>query len=289
MRAGILAAVALAAVALGLVVGSPALAQNRKSRVQWERFNGEGTVAGYQNGALLMTLAGERWIGAVMPASKVKISGFANPNVLRPGVVVRLSAEFDRKTSAALEPVMELEIVSPRPGDQAGVFPDDVVDPTERKKGPPPPTAKLRIFDAITGMKDNTLFFKKYRVEVSPDASITVDLGDPSLLSQGDSIKKVKGRRVKGTQGRLVIEELEAELAQPLAAKTRSPSRPAKRAAPQTGAKEDVFGMAGEKASGKKSRKNESAKKSTKLKNEENEKSAPDEGQRDEKDVKLQE
>jgi hypothetical protein len=233
-----------------------------------------------------MSLEGQRWIGAVMPASKVKIAGFANRNVLRPGVVVRLSAEFDRKTLAAVEPVAELEIVSPRPGDRAGIFPDEVIDPTEQKKGPPPTTAKLRIFDAITGVKENSLFFRKYRVEVSPDATITVDLMDPSLLSQGDAIKKVKGRRIKGTQGRLVIEELEAELAQPLAAKTRPQSRGAKREARETGGKNDVFGMAGEEASGKKPSKSDKADKSSKLKNGKAEKSLPDEEESDEKDAK---
>jgi hypothetical protein len=281
MRVGVLGLALLA-----LAIGTPSFAQNRKPKLQWERFDGEGTVAAYQNGALLMSLEGQRWIGAVMPASKVKISGFANRNVLRPGVVVRLSTEFDRKTLAALEPVTELEIVSPRPGDRAGIFPDEVIDPTEQKKSPPPATARLRIFDAITGVKENTLFFRKYRVEVSPDATITVDLMDPSLLSQGDAIKKVKGRRVKGTQGRLVIEELEAELAQPLAAKTRSPSRGAKREARETGAKEDVFGMAGEAASGKEPSKSDKADKSSKLKNGKAEKSLPDEPESDEKVAK---
>jgi hypothetical protein len=270
-------------VAITLVAGH-ASAQNRKAKLQWERFNGEGTVAAYQNGALLMTLEGQQWIGAVLPAAKVKVSGFANSNVLRPGVVVRLSAEFDRKTFAALEPVTELEIVSPRPGERAGVFPDEVIDPTERKKGPPPPTANLRIFDSITGVKENTLFFKKYRVEVSPDATITVDLTDPSLLSQGDAIKKVKGRRIKGTQGRLVIEELEAELAKPLAAKTRSSSRAEQR---EAGSKGDVFGMAGEAASGKNKRKNDKAKKSAKLKNDESKKDLSD-APPDEKNLKPQ-
>jgi hypothetical protein len=230
-----------------------------------------------------MTLEGQRWIGAVMPASKVKISGFANRNVLRPGVIVRLNAEFDRKTLAATEPVTQLEIVSPRPGDRAGVFPDEVIDATERKKGPPPATAKLRIFDAITGVKESTLFFKKYSVEVSPDATITVDLMDPSLLSSGDAIKKIKGRRLKGTQGRLMIEELEAELAQPLTAKARAPARGAKR---ETAPQGDVFGIAGEEASGKKSRTNEKMKKNSKLKNSESEKPLPVEEQLDEKDTK---
>jgi hypothetical protein len=280
MRVGVLGLASLA-----LAIGAPCIAQNRKPKLQWERFDGEGTVAAYQNGALLMTLEGQRWIGAVMPASKVTISGFANRNVLRPGVIVRLSAEFDRKTLAALEPVTDLEIVSPRPGDRAGIFPDEVIDPTERKKGPPPATAKLRIFDAVTGVKENTLFFKKYSVEVSPDATITVDLMDPSLLSSGDAIKKVKGRRLKGTQGRLMIEELEAELAQPLAAKIRAPSRGAKR---ETAPKGDVFGIAGEEASGKKSRTNEKTKKGSKLKNGESEKSLPAEDQPDEKDPKEQ-
>ena len=271
--------------ALVSLLDGHALAQNRKPKLQWERFDGEGTVSAYQNGALLMTLEGQRWIGAVLPASKVKISGFANRNVLRPGVIVRLSAEFDRKTSAATEPVTELEIVSPRPGDRAGIFADEVIDPTERKKGPPPATARLRIFDAVTGVKENTLFFKKYSVEVSPDATITVDLMDPSLLSSGDAIKKVKGRRLKGTQGRLVIEELEAELTQPLAAKTRAPSRGAKR---ETAPKGDVFGIAGEEASGK-PRTNEKKKKSSKLKNGKSEKPLPAEDPLDEKDPKQSE
>jgi len=233
-----------------LLFATVASAQDRKRKIEWRDWESAGTVAGYRNGALLMTLEGKPWVGAVPLAARVTITGPAERDVLRPGVIVRLSAEFDRKTGAATEPVSELEIVTPRPGDRTGVFPDEVIDPTEKRKGPPPATAKLRIFDAISGVKENTLFFKRYRVELAPELTINVDVTDPSLLSAGDEIKRVRGKRINGVEGRLVVEQLEAVLAKPLAMpkKRTPPSATAKNRA----AKNDIFNVAGDEAAGKK-------------------------------------
>ena len=59
------------------LVPAPGLAQNRQPKIQWERVSGEGSVAAYQNGSLLMSLKGERWVGTLLPASKVSVAGYA--------------------------------------------------------------------------------------------------------------------------------------------------------------------------------------------------------------------
>ena len=245
-----------APVLIVLLFATAASAQGRKRGIEWRDWESAGTVAGVGKGTLLMTLEGNPWVGAVPAAARVTITGAAERDVLRPGVIVRLTAEFDRKTGAATEPVSELEIITPRPGDRTGVFPDEVVDPTENRKGPPPATARLRIFDAISGVKENTLFFKRYRVELAPEATISVNATDPSLLSPGDEIKRVRGKRIAGVDGRLVVEQLEAVLAKPLSMpKKRAPQQTANaksRSSKTDAGKTDIFNVAGDEAADKK-------------------------------------
>ncbi len=239
--------------ALGIIAAaSPAVAQKKeKPKIEWEDWQGEGTVVGVRGSALGMLLRGEQWVGMVAPIAKVSVTGTANKDVLRPGMVVRLNAEFDRKSNTTVEPVKELEIASPRPGERTGIISDDE---TGGKKGLPPPTLKLQIFDVINAVKDNTLTFKRYKVELAPDVAIKVDVTDASVLSQGDEVTKVKGKRIKGTKGQLVIGELEAKLMKPLSAPKRR--MPQSTAASRTPAKSappgDLFNVAGDEATGKK-------------------------------------
>ncbi len=254
-----------------LLIAAPLSAQNRKPRVEWERWEAEGTVAGYRGGALLMRLKGEPWIGALSPASKVSITGTADRDLLRPGVIVEFKAEFDTKTGAATEPVSELTIVTPRAGERRGAFPDEVIDRTERKEEPPP-IARLRVYDGISGIKQNFLVFKKYRVELAPEAKIAVAVSNPSVLSAGDTVKKVKGKRIKGVQGRLVIDEIEVELAKPLGAEKRARSARSNSVSRKQEPKEpgeqpggrDLFDIAGQEAAGKSGAASTSRKKGTK-------------------------
>jgi hypothetical protein len=241
--------------AFGLCLAAqPAFAQkDKKPKIEWEDWSGEGTVVGVRGRTLGMLLRGEQWVGVVAPVAKVAVTGTADKDVLRPGVVVRLNAEFDRKTNTAIEPVKQLEIVTPRPGDRTGFISDEEIG--GKSKGLPPPTLKLQIFDAISAVKDNTLTFKRYKVELAPDVSIKVDVSDASILSQGDEVTKVKGKRIKGTRGQLMIGELEAKLMKPLSApKRRAPQSAATARGPAKGAAQtDLFNVAGDEATGKKS------------------------------------
>jgi hypothetical protein len=248
-----------ALVLLAVAVAPLSFAQERK-KPEKQDFEGKGVVAGLQGGVVQMLIKREHegksweepWLGRLVPGAKVDITGFAEREVLRPGMFVRFSAEFDMKSGAALAPVSELEIVSPRPLDTRGIIPDEVIDPAEkRKKGPPPATAKLRFFEQITGVKDGAVHIKKYRIELAPDAVINVDVTDPSVLSRGDQIGKVKGWYIKGTRGALFIEEMDVTLTKPLAVRRRV--APGAAAAKGPGGKNDVFNVAGDEASGKKS------------------------------------
>ena len=107
------------------------------------------------------------------------------------------------------------------------------------------------------------------------------DEGDPVELLADMIHNTFRFTRSAKHMQRLMIEELEAELTKPLAAKARAPSRGAKR---ETVPQGDVFGIAGEKASGKKSRTNEKIKKDPKRKNEESENPPPTEDQLEKKD-----
>jgi hypothetical protein len=242
------------AVAIGACIAAEsAFAQKKeKPKIEWEDWEGQGTVVGIRGNALGMMLRGEQWVGVVAPLAKVSVTGMADKDVLRPGMVVRLNAEFDRKSNATIEPVKELEIVTPRPGDRTGIINEDEIG--GKSKGLPPPTLKLQIFDAISNVKDNTLTFKRYKVELAPDVSIKVDVSSAAVLSQGDEVTKVKGKRIKGTKGQLMIGELEAKLMKPLSApKRRVPQSTASRSAGKGAAQGELFNVAGDEATGKKS------------------------------------
>jgi hypothetical protein len=244
---------AVLVVALGVGVAAvPALAQKKeKPKIEWEDWEGQGTVVGIRGNALGMMLRGEQWVGVVTPVASVSVTGMADKDVLRPGMVVRLSAEFDRKSNTTIEPVKELEIVTPRPGDRTGIINEDEI--VGKAKGLPPPTLKLQIFDAINNVKDNTLTFKRYKVELAPDVSIKVDVSNAAVLSQGDEVTKVKGKRIKGTKGQLMIGELEAKLMKPLSApKRRTPQSTASRSPGKGAAPGELFNVAGDEATGKK-------------------------------------
>ncbi len=257
--------IAKLAILLILAGAVPAAAQNRKREISKEHIELKGLVGGVQAGVLQIVADREQegrtwqepWLARPAPGAKIDIAGYADREILRPGLVVRLVAEFDLKTGAATEPVTELAIVTPRFGDQVGIFPDDPAEPTERKKGPPPKTAKLRILDAVTGVKENTLFFKKYHVEVSPDAVIKVDIADPSALSRGDKINTMTGWYVKGRPGAVFIEQMDATLVEPLGQKKKTTAGTATRAGEKgekgdKGEKSDIFDIAGEDGGGKK-------------------------------------
>jgi hypothetical protein len=246
----------LAVVFLALLV-VPAAAQDRKKpEIKQESVEFKGLIAGVQNGVVQIVAEREHegrrwqepWLARVAPGAKIDISGFADREFLRPGMIVRLTAEFDLKSGVALEPVTDLIIATPRLGDQVGIFADEEETTERGKKSPPPKMAKLRIFDQVTGVKENTLIFKKYRVEVSPEAIIKVDVADPSVLSRGDRVEKVKGWYVKGRPGAMFIEDIDVTLAQPLAPRKRTPPTTARA---QSG-KNDLFNVAGDEATGKK-------------------------------------
>jgi hypothetical protein len=239
------------------VIALPAAAQDRKKpEIKQESIELKGLIAGVQNGVVQIVAQREHdgrtwqepWLARVAPATKIDISGFAEREFLRPGMIVRLTAEFDLKSGVALEPVTDLIIATPRLGDQVGIFADEDAVTERGKKGPPPKTAKLRIFDTVTGVKDGTLSFKKYRVEVSPEAIIKVDVADPSVLSRGDKVEKVKGLYIKGRPGAMFIEDIKVTLAQPLAPRKRTPPATAR----TQGGKNDLFNVAGDEATGKK-------------------------------------
>jgi hypothetical protein len=247
-----LVVVLVAACGVGVATVEALAQKKEKPKIEWEDWSGEGTVVGIRGNALGMMLKGEQWVGVVTPVAKVSVTGMADKDVLRPGMVVRLSAEFDRKSNTTIEPVKELEIVTPRPGDRTGIINEDEIG--GKSKGLPPPTLKLQIFDTISNVKDNTLTFKRYKVELAPDVSIKVDVGNASVLSQGDEVTKVKGKRIKGTKGQLMIGELEAKLMKPLSApKRRTPQSTASRSAGKGAAQGELFNVAGDDATGKKS------------------------------------
>jgi hypothetical protein len=85
----------------------------------------QGTVAGVRPGMVAVTTAaGETWALKITPRSEVRVTGTAEPDVLRPGMYVRFIAPIDTRRSLVQGEVEKLVIFSPSEevGRMPGVF-----------------------------------------------------------------------------------------------------------------------------------------------------------------------
>src|SRR5262249_14311485 len=78
-----------------------------------QKLDGAGRVEGVAAGALKVNVNGMQ--GVVQPGAKcrVEVTGLADPEFLRPGILVRFSAEIG-KNGKATAPLNTLEIVTPK-------------------------------------------------------------------------------------------------------------------------------------------------------------------------------
>jgi hypothetical protein len=77
----------------------------------------QGTVAGVRPGMVAVTTAaGETWALKITPRSEVRVTGTAEPDVLRPGMYVRFIAPIDTRRSLVQGKVEKLIIFTPSEG-----------------------------------------------------------------------------------------------------------------------------------------------------------------------------
>jgi len=257
------AVIIVAAAWLLLIMQSQAVAQ----KVNWNDVKGEGQVHSRQGQGLAMTLkGGNLWLATFGPGSKVTVNGTASADYLRQGVAVKFNGDFDRKTGVASAPISEITIITIRPGEKAGLIPDEVVSLPGAGRGgsvlggagAASTTVSGSVVGAIASLKENAIQVGKYKGELAPDVKINVALGDPFVASQGDAVD-VKGKwseidygnnkKVSNNAGEvpgpggvkvqkpgiMVVEEMTITLLNPLAAPKKKGPPPSLKGLPELG------------------------------------------------------
>lgn len=163
--------------------------------------------------------------------TRVSVTGTAEPSVLRPGLLVQFTAEFDGKRNSISAPLEALQIFAP------GAYPLGIINDSSDGKGP-----TFRVAGAIKSYKDGKLVIlvgkKSIKAVLADAVVISVELGDYSLAKPGDEID-VQGRLFR--QGQVIGELVKVKLAEPIKGEmpTQRRSRPP-RAAPVARAKSEA-------------------------------------------------
>ncbi|MBX7168929.1 MAG: hypothetical protein K1X74_21510 [Pirellulales bacterium] len=203
------------AVAALLTMASAAFAQDERPARELQPVQVGGAITGWrpgpgQNSALIeMTDAAKQpvLIKVDVGRTRVKLSGEALVEFLRPGMYVRFSGPLNRNT--ARQPVEELQLFLPTDGYEVGVM----LDPSGDRNAPAVVAGQLKTLKSgkLTVAADG----KQIKAELAPEVKITVEMSDFTLARPGDAIRVI-GRQVE--PGKVIGDEIEITLAEPLKA-----------------------------------------------------------------------
>ncbi|MBI2823834.1 MAG: hypothetical protein HYX69_03980 [Planctomycetia bacterium] len=209
----------------------------------------KGTVANVGQGIIALTCDRQPFVVKIDPRhTAVQCTGKAEQSCLQPGVLVRFSAQLDRKGALAQPEISELCIVTPSPTAEPGIHADTEPgvegeeQPAKRKAKDEP--GLYTVVGTIKQVKDNELQVvversKPMKVLLPEGAEIKIEVDDYSLARTGDEVT-VKGQMARppfGQQpGQVLGQEIAITLAKPLTAPVSAKKKPAKRATPQRAA-----------------------------------------------------
>lgn len=208
----------------------PSRRKSAAADLQPKHTQGKGTVDAVAGGLLKITLRSKTWIVKPGPQCKIEVMGTAEEDCLRPGVIVRFSAEVDKKGIVA-EPLEEIELTSLRPGESIGTFANSLdSEPGTRAfpKGDEP--TSLQVVGRIIKLNDRKATIATGRlnvqVELKPDVTVKYNTTDYSLAAEGDVIE-VKGNYLES--GAMLAEEIAITLGKPVSSGKKLPARAAKK------------------------------------------------------------
>jgi hypothetical protein len=168
------------------------------------------------------TKAAETWVLKIeAPPENISLHGTAEPNWLRPGMLVRFSALMNKRGEAQ-EPVRELFVFTARPEYQIGIFPENKfglgagAGPTRGRRAKDTVSNYL-VAGRLKSLKNGKLTIVAGRatakVTLAEDAVIKVDLlGDYRLARPGDTVE-FSGQFLE--KGRAIVKKLGITAAQP--------------------------------------------------------------------------
>ena len=243
-----------------LLCSSVAIAQAPRGRgapnvaIKPTRHTVEGSLEDMRPGMLQVATNEGKWLVRIDPKSQVMVTGTADFDYLRPGLIIRFEAELDNKLRAAHDAELkELTIFTPKAPSDLGIasaqggFAPEPDEGAKKEKTPPPQSGSAIIGGKITAIKNRQLTVAagghKIKINVADDAKIGVEVSSYSIASRGDKVI-AEGSYTK--QGQLVADRgVTIALQNPL----QAPSKRGRAPVAKTGKDEpDEAGAAAEDA-----------------------------------------
>ncbi len=229
--------------AVGVLSGLTISAHAQNAKPEMEPFAATGTIEAIARGKVqILTNTDQQWLVEIVPQADIKVTGTAKVDFLRPGMFVKLTAEFDKRGKAA-EPVGHLILFTPSQQEMIGVWPEgaapsaDAEDQFGGADAAAPPTNNRRdqgagrytIHGRLTGNRKGkwtvnagtaTVEFK-----LTEEPTIDVAIADYSVAKKGDKISIKRGRMFAGRMGFARARKLTIELSEPLTLEKKKSSR----------------------------------------------------------------
>jgi hypothetical protein len=182
-----------------------------------------GTVEGVQGNMInVKNATGHPYIIALLPASKLGVTGTAKPDYLKPGMLVSFTADLDVKKGTISAPLKEMAIITKSETNVPGLFQED----RENKD-----STRYFVRGIVKTFKEGNLAVsaggKQMAGPVASDAVIKLESTDLAVVRQGDEIA-VDGRLYQDYRsennvvrpGQVFGEKVDIKLAEPLSADT---------------------------------------------------------------------
>lgn len=119
----------------------------------------------------------------ILPGTYVQVLGEAEPNFLRPGLLVQFTGTIQGRGTVA-EPIEEITIFTPRDGYSIGVVDED--GDSKRDDGPKKIAGQLK---SIKNGKITVVAGKQtIKAELVEEPTVQIDISDYSLAAPGDEI-----------------------------------------------------------------------------------------------------
>ncbi len=179
---------------------SPAQQQLQQPQHQPQMLS--GTIEEIGTHGMVVDSMGSKWNVAPDKMCKIEVTGSGDASLLKPGMLVRFSADVDKKTGKASAPVSEVEVTSPQNimaaehsrGQAAGTH-------TALKKSAPAATAgPAAVVGTIKSISGNEITVEGpgglVKADLGPKASVKIDSSDPKLAQVGAKVE-VQGYLVK--------------------------------------------------------------------------------------------
>ncbi len=161
-----------------------------------------GTIEDIGSHGMVVDAMGAKWNVAPDKQCKIEVTGSGDASLLKPGMLVRFSADVDKKTGKASAPVSEVEVTSPQ-NVMAAEHPRGQAAGSHtalKKPVPAAATGPAAVVGTIKSISGNEITVEapggSVKADLSPKVSVKIDSSDPKLAQVGAKVE-VQGYVVK--------------------------------------------------------------------------------------------